>query len=288
MTKQNFLQTIQEICKEKNCPGNQLLYDFCKDNSCFPWGEVDIFADKIWLIGRSYAASPERRYVRVNTSAGEKIKNRGNGTSEFFMETARYLLNDTSRQYKTLCDKLKGLASPYRFDGSESDRERLIQCVTAVDLYNKMVKAASEHYDSNNNKEQMANFRYRNMISYCSKFLHFHAPHGIFMLDSFAKAGAGLLYPSRAKNGEKAIYCSKREEILAYAENRKRDEKEIKAKLPSEVDRQAISEYIKHCLRSYWLGCFLHDQLDFLPDKTATSFPRITDSIFLELNKAVD
>ena len=45
----------------KNSFGNQILYDMCKSGNMLNPEEL---ADEIWLIGRSYAASPERRFYK--------------------------------------------------------------------------------------------------------------------------------------------------------------------------------------------------------------------------------
>src|SRR5699024_7272696 len=57
------------IHNQKNSFGNQILYDMCDPNKN-PWGDAARLADKIWLIGRSYAASPERRYYRKKNESG--------------------------------------------------------------------------------------------------------------------------------------------------------------------------------------------------------------------------
>jgi threonyl-tRNA synthetase len=43
--------------------GNQILYDMCKQ--CPTHTDKDKFASKMWLIGRTYAASPERHQGKI-------------------------------------------------------------------------------------------------------------------------------------------------------------------------------------------------------------------------------
>ena len=128
----------------KNTFGNQILYDMCEPNKN-PWGEPKRLADKIWLIGRSYAASPERRYYRKKDDRGagkeKDLETRGDGTGKYFRETAAFLCNDGRYPKLTAC--LKEL-SPLRFDGTPGDIERLKQGIMCVALFNEMFKAASE------------------------------------------------------------------------------------------------------------------------------------------------
>ena len=90
-----------------------------------PWGEPNRLADKIWLIGRSYAASPQRRYV---FNIGYKSKDfkkelaRGDGTGQYFYKTVEYILEDTN--YSELVSLIEKM-SPYSFDGGEEDKKQL-------------------------------------------------------------------------------------------------------------------------------------------------------------------
>mgnify|MGYP005780208829 FL=1 len=146
-----LLQGFQRY-NRKNTFGNQILYDMCEPNKN-PWGEPNRLADKIWLIGRSYAASPERRYYRKKdeSGAGEgraELETRGDGTGKYFQGTAAFLCNDGHYPKLTAC--LKEL-SPLRFDGTPEDIERLKQGIMCVALFNEMFKAASEQYDQEHN-----------------------------------------------------------------------------------------------------------------------------------------
>ena len=116
--------------------GNQILYDMCDPNKN-PWGNTARLADKVWLIGRSYAASPERRYYRKKDDRGagkeKDLETRGDGTGKYFRETAAFLCNDGRYPKLTAC--LKEL-SPLRFDGTPGDIERLKQGIMCVALFN--------------------------------------------------------------------------------------------------------------------------------------------------------
>lgn len=275
----------------KNTFGNQILYDMCEPKNN-PWGEPNRLADKIWLIGRSYAASPERRYYRKKdeSGAGEgraELETRGDGTGKYFQGTAAFLCNDGHYPKLTAC--LKEL-SPLRFDGTPEDIERLKQGIMCVALFNEMFKAASEQYDRKHNAGIYESLVYRNQVSFCSKFLHFHVSHSIFIIDRFTKEGGRFLCSTRTwKNAgledcgvviDKAV----REAVNASYPQFKISLEDIGTEVGDDAKR-AVEEYIAHCLRSYRFGRFLHDRLDLSPDNAACSFPRMIDSIFQRIKE---
>ena len=119
-----LLSTMQNF-NNPDTFGNQILYDMCVNNADHPWGKADILADKIWLIGRSYAASPERRYRFNNgykSKDFEKEIARGDGTGQYFYKTAEYILEDTN--YSELVSLIEKM-SPYSFDGGDEDKKQL-------------------------------------------------------------------------------------------------------------------------------------------------------------------
>ena len=158
-----------------------------------PWGEPNRLADKIWLIGRSYAASPERRYVFNKGYKSKDFKKelaRGDGTGQYFYKTAEYILEDTN--YSELVSLIEKM-SPYSFDGGDEDKKQLKNAIYCVALFNRMIKSASEKFDDEFNQILSGKVDYKNQISFCSKFLHFHAPYNIFIIDRFSLEGGRLL-----------------------------------------------------------------------------------------------
>lgn len=284
-----LLQGFQRY-NRKNTFGNQILYDMCEPKNN-PWGEPNRLADKIWLIGRSYAASPERRYYRKKDDRGagkeKDLETRGDGTGKYFQETAEILRQD--KRYGSLAARLKEL-TPLRFDGTPGDIERLKQGIMCVALFNEMFKAASEQYDRKHNAGIYESLVYRNQVSFCSKFLHFHVPHSIFIIDRFTKEGGRFLCSTRTwKNAgledcgvviDKAV----REAVNASYPQFKISLEDIGKEVGDDAKR-AVEEYIAHCLRSYRFGRFLHDRLDLSPDNAACSFPRMIDSIFQRIKE---
>lgn len=279
-----LLQGFQRY-NRKNTFGNQILYDMCEPNKN-PWGEPKRLADKIWLIGRSYAASPERRYYRKKDDRGagkeKDLETRGDGTGKYFQETAEILRQD--KRYSGLAAGLQAL-TPLRFDGGAEDIKRLKQGIVCVALFNEMLKAASEQYDREHNAGIYESLVYRNQISFCSKFLHFHVPYSIFIIDRFTKEGGRFLCSTRTQKNagleDCAIVIDKavREAVNACFPQLKISLESINTEVGDDA-KGAVKEYIAHCLRSYRFGCFLHDKLDLSPDNAACSFPRMIDAIF--------
>lgn len=271
--------------------GNQILYDMCDPNKN-PWGNTARLADKVWLIGRSYAASPERRYYRKKEESGadegrKEPETRGDGTGKYFQETAEILRQD--KRYGSLAARLKEL-TPLRFDGTPGDIERLKQGIMCVALFNEMFKAASEQYDRKHNAGIYESLVYRNQVSFCSKFLHFHVPHSIFIIDRFTKEGGRFLCSTRTRKNAGLEDCgvvidkAVREAVNASYPQFKISLEDIGTEVGDDAKR-AVEEYIAHCLRSYRFGRFLHDRLDLSPDNAACSFPRMIDSIFQRIKE---
>ena len=285
-----LLQGFQRY-NRKNTFGNQILYDMCEPKNN-PWGEPNRLADKIWLIGRSYAASPERRYYRKKDGSGAdegrtEPETRGDGTGKYFQETAEILCQD--KRYGSLTARLKEL-TPLRFDGGAEDIKLLKQGIVCVALFNEMIKAASEQYDRKHNAGIYESLVYRNQISFCSKFLHFHVPHSIFIIDRFTKEGGRFLCSTWTQKNAGLEDCgvvidkTVREAVNASYPQFKIVLEDFGTGVGDDAKR-AVEEYIAHCLRSYRFGRFLHDRLDLSTDNAACSFPRMIDSIFQRIKE---
>ena len=146
----------------------------------------------------------------------------------------------------------------------------LKKVVKAVDLLNKIVKKASKDYDDRNNKKIKDNVDYRNQISFCSKFLQFHCPHTVFIIDSFTQTAAKLLFSSKNK---KQLYIGK-QKINEEFKN------EIKKYLPecSLESSDITKDYENMCKRSYAVCCYIKKSK--LNKSKITYYPRISDCFF--------
>ena len=148
--------------------GNQVLYDLCAK---FPQhrDKSEVVA-KIWLIGRSYAASVERR------------KNKSKNNYDFYEDiVAPTMINSKLDQYLT------------RLNGEKKISESNIETILAthkylVDILEKITKL---------NKRSLA-----------SKYLHFHYPHLFYLFDSRASNSLRDIVRSKKANEKYSNYDS--------------------------------------------------------------------------------
>lgn len=133
--------------------GNELLYRLCKDN--FKHTDDGVIAAKIWLIGRSYAASIERGRNNI----------RDVPNSEDF--------------YKVIVSKA------FRESNIDDNLEKLKN----VELTNKNLKLIlNTHNDLVKTVYDITGKHHR---SFSSKYLHFHRRDLFFMYDSRASSVIG-------------------------------------------------------------------------------------------------
>lgn len=237
-----------ELLKRKN-EGNELLYGFCKnaDN----WSKKEFLSPQIWLIGRSYAASPQRRSYKKNKN-GERsqteLSDKGDGTDTFFDELADNLLND--KEYKSLIKEIKGLQKEsYEYeDNIESDKNILICTAQSVIKFNKILRKAIKDIDNAKDDDGLTNF-----MSFSSKFLHFYAPKVFFITDSISEATLRSLFNSNIN-----LTSLDSDDIKKYTD--------LLQKLKDEFDNEKAEnngfDYIRHCCRAYVLACRLKKDSD--------------------------
>lgn len=145
---------------------NQVLYAMCKK---YPeLLSIEQLSAKAFLIGRSYAASPQRgvknnsnsmNYAFFDFYASEVIKN--------------IELNKKVKDFHLILNKLKSVSS--------ISLESLYEAIKLIIIFND-ASYASIH-----------NFGGKNTISFSSKLLHFHLPRSVFIIDSYANKNAKLV-----------------------------------------------------------------------------------------------
>lgn len=254
----------------KNSFGNQILYDMCKCGSML---KPDELADEIWLIGRSYAASPERRFSK---RVGQLHS--GRGTGDYFTHIASYLVKQPA--FINLVGGIRSLP-PLKFDCSANDFSILCFTVQCVEDLNEWIKAASEDFDRTYNPDiDFSKTGYKNQISFCSKFLHFQKPECFFIIDTFTfEAGKQLfttsckgtvkLYGTPITNGERLLLSNELSRIFANA--------------PSCANiSSVIADYKEHVKRSYALGVILKGigKTYSISKSSLVTYPRLTDIVF--------
>ncbi len=241
--KDGFYYHVNEINKRNDRSGNAAIYNACKNKgkNVFNTADAEFLEGMLWLIGRSYAASPQRRSYGVSSKMkddeqGKKravwpVKTENSGNGDFFAEIADYIVKPKGKSREDLAklkDCLEKLSSyekqPYNFDFSKNsanceDLQRLICVVQSVSLFNRLIKRASERFDcvpgdnihkiapkhSKSGVEEKEYVYCKNQISFCSKFLHFFFPNSVFIIDQFSEKGAKIIFPKKTSKKYKFI-----------------------------------------------------------------------------------
>lgn len=290
INQENFKETVFDTANQKNSFGNKILYDMCKLNTT-SWDPANVLGDKIWLIGRSYAASPERRYKwNTNEQLSEKDKKLttvGDGTETYFHWIAGML--------KFPLENFEN--AKYKFDFSGDDLNILTESVKAVIKFNATVLDANKEYDKSFNPKQFAHMIHRNQISFCSKFLHFHYPDRIFIIDEFSEYGGKYLFSktnrTNAQLGDialkaKATCQDLRASIDKSLKNREKFEKDIEEFIEKPIhgfDKDLVKDYTAHCLHAYLTGCLI--QICANGQLIECSMPRAVDNLLLHIKAGV-
>lgn len=218
----------EEIIKESfkaDCDiGNKTLYELCEKYPLYDNPpSVDALSGQIWLIGRSYAASPERRHYKWSEETKEDNNpgQGGNGLDTFFKSLAKELLKDPG--FEKIIDFIKGnREKQYKFDYNEKDIELLLQVGNIVNSFNDVLKKAIKRVDKHPNAE------INNFISFSSKYMHFQLRNIVFIKDSISASHL-------SKMGIKA------------------DNDDLKSAIKN-------SEYHKHIIKEYVFGCMANKQ----------------------------
>lgn len=173
--------------------GNSVLYRMCKEEPrhCDP----DVVSAKLWLIGRSYAASPER-----GSGAAPE------GESPAFFDWLAGQMN-----WPALDRKLDKLSEDNPFGP-----ETLSLILGLHRCFHEKLKAAI--------KPRLNGLEPRRQTSFCSKYLHFHKPDHFPLFDSYVSAavsratGPWKRYQYNPKHDPKySRFC---QQLLVYSRKR--------------------------------------------------------------------
>lgn len=150
----NCILSLDNITQ--NSFGNRLLYYMSNPNENSR-SDTAILADKIWIIGRAYAVSPERKFTFKKGT--EKVKySHGDGTGEYFKHIAEYIILHFHfpRSFfifdSFTFDSGKQLCSKYRkrnFHLENEDGEILNTIKGVIDKYKVSVNKATNNNELN-------------------------------------------------------------------------------------------------------------------------------------------
>ena len=145
--------------------GNKVLYDMCKQYPSLL--EKEQVKGKSFLIGRSYAVSPQRG---VPNKKKEMYY-------DFFGDYAEKVIDEFRRLDFNIDNKIKEIQNYHEINLYESLK-------LVIHMNECSVRAIGEFPTVDKAK---------NTISFSTKFLHFHLPNAIFILDSYSWNNANLI-----------------------------------------------------------------------------------------------
>ena len=310
------LLTVAKKLGNNSSFGNEMLYHMCSDENT-DLNNPGHLSDMMWLIGRAYAASPERRTYGYEKNADGTIKrtsqnkriplwqakNSNDGKGEYFIFIAEYITKKSDfYQLRSIIDHIKN--SSYKYNESNNDIDLLSKGIYAVYLYNKLIREASEEFDDLNDSKNIAAItakakgaHCKNQISFCSKFLHFHSPYIVFIIDQFSFDGGKKLIPHKSLSFSAKFEDFSKSLIPLDPLNLKDNYQNILTKVNEKLkdinpdlfgtdkiseDSEKISSYIEHCTRIYCIAKYLNDiknQDDFIIT------PRLIDDLLLCIKK---
>ncbi len=276
----SFIRIAEEINQNNYAYSNEVLYAACNGVSIFPpknatQQEKDKLSAMMLLVGRAYAASPERR---------KGAKSINDGMTTFFDKIVKSVIaNEKYTPWRI--DVFKLAASQYKFDGSPNDY-KLLQCsYDCVISLNTMIRSAVQSIDEKGSLDDVGN-----CISFCTKLLHFVIPHIFYIKDGISWQGIWSIYRQRSESTLE--YKGKSVTIPMYAFGKALNGEcaysEFVVGKKEKVD-DAEPQYWYHCRGCYAVSCVLKDielisqTKGFNGIPNIKSLPRLVDSVLLHI-----
>ena len=239
------------------------------------------------------------------------MQSSGDGLDTFFDNLAKRLLKEYNSNSGFELDENVSNNQPYNYDsqninsGNQSDIEKLKKSITCVLDFNLFIRDCifkiDEKYftkipqlpesqgleitiDEKDLKDLKNN--QNNILSFCSKFLHFHYPNTVFIMDSITKSHFKrkdtkykFTFSGIEENFEIDDMYSDVNTFVSTYINKRYPNKEEQEKYKKQIDIE--KEYIRHCAREYILATKLRKKgYDF----GGRYVPRIIDTFMLKAN----
>ena len=294
----SFIRIAEEINKNNYTYSNEILYAACGGVSILPSSktatstEIDRLSSVMLLIGRAYAASPERR------KGAKKVND---GMITFFDAIAKNIVNH-SKYADWRCKVVTIAGRNYEYNGSLFDYDLLKESNDCVLVLNEMLREAIRKFDKEPPVDDIKNELdddekglddVKNCISFCTKLLHFIVPHIFYIKDSISWDAIW------------SIYGRQSDSILQY------DLQDLKIPIPQYLIGEAWNarypnfaagrgasdlrdthekEYWYHCRGCYNVSCVLKDiplisqTKGFNGISDIHSLPRLVDSVLLHIH----
>lgn len=282
-SEKDFLDCVDAINERNYDYGNDVLYRNCGFD-CLPVPGASAIDTKlsrvIWLIGRSYSADPTRSAPK-NT-----FSNNGLGRSFEAIANGVYSL----REYTDFYEELKLLTKEkYDYD-YEKDQVILKRTVLLLDKLNWMMKEAMKAIAGEKGDNDP---KIDNVVSFCSKFLHFMCPHLFFIIDSISLSGGAALF-AKTKGRRLDVSDINPSTYIEIDTAKAFMKEQYQDVSPQSLDliehNEAITTYYAHCLRAYRLACFLNAngkkcKPQITGDPDSCYMPRLVDAILMRITK---
>jgi len=155
----NLTKNDVHQCQQKDdwSLGNRILYDLCKKHPRHD--QKDEILAKIWLIGRAYSASIERRSPQRGRPKGDRF---------YTYVVVPKIMRSKIDKYLDEIKKLRPM--------SERSNQKALQAHKYLTMIFKEISQ-------------------RDKRSLASKYLHFHLPNHFFIYDNRAKSGLRMILP---------------------------------------------------------------------------------------------
>ena len=288
MNYEGFLNAIRELNENSYFYGNEILYKLAEESDLHDERHL---AGMMWLIGRSYAASPQRRSYAKKWP----VRQDNDGRDQFFSYISHAL------ELPVLLDKHEGLS----YCDLNEDMKLLTASVNMVLQFNLALSAAIEQFDG-----VSGNIHCTNHISFCSKFLHFYHQHAVFIIDTYAQNGAAWLFGGYHQKKRTYIcvtdadnmddrqntYCFDKSVYEPFSRKKVTELTNLMGQELADLLKQYqgrkpenAKAYMEHCVRAYLLGCELK-RSDIIPSaqlagEAFRSMPRLIDTVFLNIKR---
>ena len=277
----SLIRIAEEINKNNYTYSNEVLYAACDGVSILPSSktatsaDIDKLSSVMLLIGRAYAASPERR-------KGAKSVN--DGMITFFEAIAKTIVSHSD--YDDWRNRVISITKcNYAYDGKQLDCDLLKKSKECVIDLNNMLRKAISDFDEKNGLDDI-----KNCISFCTKFLHFIVPHIFYIKDSISWESIWSIYVRRSNSVLK--YDGKELKIPQFdVGNELNKAYPIFAAKRGNAALYNTQEnaYWYHCRGCYAVSCMLKDIALISQTKgfngipNIYSLPRLVDSVLLNI-----
>ncbi len=314
---------------------NKMLYMLCGHptaNPVMPKGWANAFnkeylSAQLLMIGRVYSAQFDRRHYNRKLYGKDFVSYKtkhasspvGKGTGDFYDALAERLTAGNTEQASLYQAVIGMLNASHRYYGNRlQDIEVLRNTVIAVSGLSALIGECITEYDlptlrgyeaTGLYKRRFAEAypnepldppRYRNicdMISACSKFLHFHFPTQVFIIDQFANSHLGLFQCGAGDMSNKTRQGNRSEATLRYrcpslgkvfdSRIREKDVKALRAAVAGSGLKNCDAEYLDYVCRAYLVGEQIHAVCAANPSLQAhfdDNAPRIVDMLAAAVN----